>query len=66
MRNAWNALKGYKTLLINALTIAAGLMEGKNLIDVIPADRQPYLVVALAAVNIVLRLMTSTPAGRKE
>jgi len=66
MRNAWNALKGYKTLLINTLTIVAGLMEGKNLIDVIPADRQPYLVVALAAVNIVLRLMTSTPAGRKE
>ena len=59
-------LKGYKTLLINSLTVVAGILEGKHSIDVIPPDWQAYTVVALALINILLRLMTNTPVGQKK
>lgn len=51
-------LNGYKTLIVNVLTIAAAALGA------FPADWSPEAVAGvLAAVNVALRLLTSGPVG---
>ena len=50
-------MKGWRTILFNVASVALMLTE------VLPPKWAPYVVVGG---NIVLRLITTTPVGRKE
>lgn len=60
-------MKGWRTLLANAAVIAAGVLaylDTAGLGDVLPA-RYAWLPIALGALNVALRLVTSGPVGSK-
>lgn len=51
-----------RTLWLNALTFTAALLTAlSGMTDAIPPALMPYIVAALAAVNIGLRLVTTQP-----
>lgn len=58
-------MKGYKTLIVN--TVAALVAVGAIFGVVIPQDDSTAVTAGvLAVINIVLRVMTSTPVGKAE
>lgn len=59
-------LKGYRTLLVNALLMIIPLLEMTELHAVLPPDYLPWVLFAAAVGNIVLRLLTDTPVGRRD
>lgn len=70
-------LKGYRTLILNAVAGAfAGVevalphlvevLEMPELRGLMPEGWLPYYGLALALMNIWLRTITTTPVGRKE
>lgn len=57
-------MKGYRTILVNALTLIAAI--GAALADAnLPVDWTPWLVAGVAVVNVILRFITTTPVGEK-
>ena len=50
-----------RTFWLNALTGIAALLAALSGSDVIPPAFAPYLVTALAVVNIALRVVTTQP-----
>lgn len=57
-------MKGYRTLLFNLAAIATLAVTDYK--ELIPPKVFPYFAFGIAAVNIVLRLKTTTPVGRRE
>lgn len=57
-------MKGYRTLLFNIVAIAT--LAVTDYAELIPPRVLPYVAFGIAAANIVLRLNTSTPVGRKD
>ena len=59
-------MKGWRTLLANAAVIVTGILaylDTAGLGDVLP-PRYAWLPIALGALNVGLRLLTSGPVGR--
>jgi hypothetical protein len=50
-----------KTLWINGLTLAAAALLAVSNSPVLPAEFTPYVVGALAVVNVALRFFTDSP-----
>lgn len=48
-----------KTIWINVLTTAAGLISGAT--GMIPPPALPYALAVVGAINVALRFMTSEP-----
>lgn len=55
------SLLASKTLWVNVLTAAAAVLTALSGSELIPATVMPYIVVGLAAVNILLRTITTQP-----
>ena len=53
-------MKGYRTLLLNVLTMLAG---AGSLGGAIPEDAAPYVLLVAGVANVVLRFFTNTPVG---
>ena len=61
-----NSLKGWNTILFNLAAAIFGVLEVADFTDLIPADYQGGVIAAIGFINMVLRLRTNTPVGRKE
>lgn len=61
-------MKGWRTLLANALIVLAGIiayLDMAGLAAIIP-PKYSWVPIAIGVLNIVLRYMTTTPVGKKE
>lgn len=58
-------MKGYRTLIVNVLTLAAIVLSGQFGFDV-PWFHTKEALEILAVVNIVLRFVTTSPVFAKE
>lgn len=54
-------LKGYRTVIFNVALVVASLTEIIGLVDLLNPGATPYLILAIAIANIVLRVITTTP-----
>lgn len=59
-------MKGWRTRIVNVLATVLPLLALAEWRDVIPADAWPIYALSLALANIVLRELTTTPAGRSK
>lgn len=59
-----NALKGYRTVLINVITLAVLLVGGLTGEITDPVTLR-YMAIALTVLNIILRWLTSGPVAFK-
>ncbi len=50
-----------KVFWANVVAIIAGMLEAKDVIDVLPNAVLPYLASIVAVINIVLRTITTQP-----
>ena len=57
-------MKGYRTIILNVLTILAAVAAMPEFIGLIPEDWLPEAMAGFGALNIVLRFMTDTAVGR--
>lgn len=60
-------LKGWRTILVNALVIAAGVaayLDAAGIKDILPPG-YAWVPVAIGVANIVLRIVTTTAVGQK-
>ena len=55
--------KGWRTVAVNILTIGGALLAGPTLAEYIAPQ---YVVAGVAAINIVLRWLTTTSVGESE
>lgn len=53
-----------KTLWVNGLTIAAAVLLAVSNSPVLPAEFMPYILGALAVVNVALRIFTDAPLAK--
>lgn len=58
-------LKGYKTVIFNALAGIIPILELTEVRDIIPAQYVPYYALGVVLANMALRYVTTTPVGRK-
>ena len=59
-------MKGYKTLLVNGLIVAGvAVLQFVVGADLSAVMKPEVAVVVIAVANIGLRLLTSTPVGKK-
>lgn len=58
-------MRGYRTILWNAINAIIPAMEAANAAYQLPEEWMPYWLAVYIAGNIVLRLMTTTPVGGK-
>lgn len=54
-----------KTLWANALVLALAILSLPEFNAVVPQSATPYVLLASAVLNIVLRVMTNQPVGLK-
>lgn len=54
-------MKGYKTLIVFGLTALVGVFELATKSNVVPAEYQPYVLLGLGVLGVVLRWVTDTP-----
>lgn len=62
-------MKGYKSVLFGIALVVLGVLEKFNITDFaayIPDQYEPLLVSFIGTVVVVLRLLTTTPVGKKE
>lgn len=58
-------LKGWRTVLVNLIAALLPLMEQFGLGEYIPDRFMVWYVLALIVLNLVLRMVTDTPVGKK-
>jgi hypothetical protein len=64
-------LKGYRTVLFNVASAVGGVLWGDEAVEAVANlglgldSAEKALLVAWAAVNVLLRLVTTTPVGQK-
>lgn len=58
-------LKGWKTMLANALMAIIPILELAEIKAVLPPDWLPYYALGMVLVNMFLRWLTTTPVGKK-
>jgi hypothetical protein len=57
MKPIWKS----RMVLFNLAGLIAGILEA--LVDVVPADWQPYVVAAFTIINMILRFDTTKPVS---
>ncbi|MEM8713533.1 MAG: hypothetical protein AAGG01_21525 [Planctomycetota bacterium] len=57
-------LKGYRTMILNALASVLPVLELTEWYAVLPDGWVPYYVLALALLNMWMRSITTTPVGQ--
>lgn len=59
-------MKGYRTVVVNILTACVIILALPEVTNIIPHEAAPYLVAAQAIINVVMRVITTTPIGKSE
>lgn len=60
-----DALKGYRTIILNLIAALLPLVQEFGLGDLIPQKYMIWYVLGIIALNLVLRMATTTPVGKK-
>lgn len=61
-------VKGYKTVIVGALVALLGFLETfdvTNILGLIPDQYDPLVVSGLGFLMVLLRLITTSPVGKK-
>lgn len=58
-------LQGFRTLIFNTIAILTAWLAERG-IDLPEEHQSAILVTIIAIINIILRLVTKTPVGKKE
>lgn len=59
------SLKGWRTVAVNVCAAVMPILELSEMTQIMPPGWLPYYTIALTAVNLWLRAVTSTPIGRR-
>lgn len=59
-------LKGWKTLVFNALNAAVAIAAMPEVANVLPVSVLPWMMLVAALGNMWLRKVTTTPLGKKD
>jgi hypothetical protein len=59
-------MKGYKTILAGAAVTLLGLLEGLDIVAIIPDKYDELALAIVGALMVALRLITDTPVGKKD
>jgi hypothetical protein len=57
--------KGYRTWFFNAAMACMPILEMTEVIDILPDEYTSIYAIVIAAVNLYLRSITTTPLGKK-
>ena len=57
-------MKGWKTLVVNGLSVVITIAELQEWTSIIPDQYLPYFTISLAIANMALRMVTTTPVGQ--
>lgn len=57
-------LKGWRTLIINALLALMPILEMSEILDVLPDGYEAPYAIFIAVMNLYLRSITTTPMGK--
>jgi hypothetical protein len=57
--------KGYRTWFSNAAMACMPILEMTEVIDILPDEYTSIYAIVIAAVNLYLRSITTTPLGKK-
>lgn len=60
LKKIWTVLKGWKTVIFNALVIVAGLAQYEGLVEIIAPQYAYIFVSAVGLANVLLRWATDT------
>lgn len=58
-------MKGWRTIVFNVLSAGVAILETTEVINVLPEKWTPVAMAGIAAANVVLRMLTTTPVGEK-
>ena len=58
-------LRGWRTIVLNALFTIVPILELTEIRDVLPPHWQPWYALAVVLANMWLRYLTTTPVGKK-
>lgn len=58
-------LKGWRTITLNIVAALLPLLQEFGLGDYIPAEYMVWYTLAVIAMNLYVRTMTTTPVGKK-
>jgi hypothetical protein len=63
-KNAYDSLKGWKTLLISLGIAAAGVLQTADWATIVPSGAVGPVMVGIGIAVAALRAITDTPAGK--
>lgn len=58
-------LQGWRTIIFNLITTALAIAAMPEVLNVLPANVLPWVLLANALGNMYLRSITTTPIGKK-
>jgi hypothetical protein len=58
-------MKGWKTLIVNGLSVVVTVAELQEWTSIIPDEYLPYFTLGLALANMALRFVTNTAVGSR-
>jgi hypothetical protein len=63
-KNAFDALKGWKTLLVSLAIAAAGVLQSADWATIVPSGAVGPVMVGIGVAVAALRAITDTPVGK--
>ena len=63
-RNAYDSLKGWKTLLLSLGIAAAGVLQSADWATIVPSGAVGPVMIGIGVAVAALRAVTSTPVGK--
>lgn len=58
-------LKGYRTMVVNAVASVLPILEMTELVNVLPSEWLPWYALIVALLNMYMRSITTTALGQK-
>lgn len=65
IESAWQAVKGWRTVLLSVLLAVVGVLQTADWATIVGPRQVGPTMLAIAIVVAVLRALTDTPMGRK-
>ena len=58
-------MKGYRTVAFNVLSMMVPILSLPEFHGVVPVEYLPFWMLFVAVANVTLRMITTTPVGKK-
>lgn len=59
-------MKGWRTIIFQLLVAVFAALESMDFTSVLNSETAPVVLLVVAAINAVLRAVTTTPLGKKD